>query len=86
MPGLRAWADLIPNLASPSPAPDIFADTGLGATRPQTFDFNEKSWQCCELRAQGCRPQVGTAKYRLPTDWSTDGAMDTETEKQKDKS
>ena len=41
MPGLRAWANLLLNLASPSPAPDVSADTGLYATWPQVFDFNE---------------------------------------------
>lgn len=45
MPGLRAWADLILNLASPSPALDVFPDASLGATQPPAFAFNGKSYQ-----------------------------------------
>lgn len=66
-PGLRAWADLILNLASPSPALDVFPDAGLGATQPPAFAFNGKSYQRASsprFHAPSKRGQT-PAPYRL---------------------
>ena len=60
---------------------DVFADTGPGATWPQAFGINERSYGCWKLQGQGYLHEVSAGTRLVTTDQSTDGAVDAESEK-----